>query len=299
MKREDIDDLGMLLVSIIFGCSYVFQAKGAEYLSPLAFNIGKYLLGLITIAPLCIRKTNTSRKDEIIFGAIVGTLLFGFSNLQQVAASTVAAGKIGFITSMYIVEVPVVNYIFFKKKINGQIILSIILAIVGLLFLCDLNDLDFKTADLLVIVCSMLLTGEIIVLERYCHKCDVFKLNFYSFLTTLVLCVICLLINGEQLSIDAYKQAYIPVIYVGIFCSTVACCIQTYCQQTLDSTICSLIMSLESLFSVISGYLILNESLTKSEIVGCIFMFVGVILCVTGQKMKKKKKNNYVVTPKS
>lgn len=289
MKREDIDDFGMLIASILYGCAFVFQAMGAEHLSPVAFNVGKYGIALVTIAPLCLKKTNTSRKKEMIFGAIMGIILFAFSYLQQVVAVTTAAGKVGFITSMYIVEVPLVNFLFFKKKINGQVILSIILAIIGLSFLCGITDLNFKVSDLLVICCSLLLTGQIIVLERYCSRCNIFKLNFWSFLTTLCLCVITLIETGEPVSIESYKQAIVPLIYVGFFSSTIACSLQAFCQQTLDATISSLIMSLESIFSVIAGYLILNETLSKMEIVGCIIMFAGVILCVTGQRIKKRK----------
>lgn len=287
MKRENFDDIGMLIVAILFGCAYCFQAMGAEYLQPFSFNLGKYAIAFLTAIPLVLRKTKTNHKKEIIFGLIIGLVLGVFSFLQQFAATRVQSGKIGFITSMYIVEVPFINFLFFKKKINLQTILSLLFAIVGLVLLCDLTALSFNIVDLLVVLCSLLLAIQIIILERYCKDCDPFKLNFYSNILILVMSLIGVFVTHEKPTLYAYQMSLIPLLYVSIGCAIVGCSLQAFCQKTLDATTASLIMSLESVFSVIAGYMILDESLTKIELIGCVLMFIGVLLCVTAKQNKK------------
>lgn len=214
MKRENFDDIGMLIVALLFGCAYSFQAIGAEHLEPFSFNIGKYIIALLTVIPLILRKTKTNHKKEIIFGLIIGAILGVFSFIQQYAATRVQSGKIGFITTMYIVEVPIINFIFFKKKINLQTILSVIFAIAGLVLLCDITELTFNIVDLLVIVCSLLLAAQIIIIERYCKDCDPFKLNFFSIILILIMSFVGLFITGEKPTLYAYQMSLIPLLYV-------------------------------------------------------------------------------------
>lgn len=287
--RKNFDELGMLIAALLFGFAYAFQAMGAQCLNPFSFNVGKYIIAIITTLPFFLKKTKTNKKDEIRYGIIVGLLLFGFTNLQQVVAVDTSPGKVGFITSLYIVEVPLINYIFFKKKINLQTVLSLIFSLFGLVLLCDLHDFNFRLSDILIIISSLLLAAQIVVVGKYCKNCDPFKLNFYSFIVILGLSAIGCIVSGVTASLADYRQAIISLIYVGFGCSTIGCVLQAQCQKTLDSTTASLILSLQSVFSVISGYLILDETLSKIELVGCILMFIGVILCVTDQRVKKKK----------
>lgn len=288
--RKNFDELGMLITSLLFGFSFSIQAIGAKHLDPFSFSIGKYIIAIITTIPFILRKTKTSRKDEIIYGIILGLILFGFTNLQQVVAKEGTPGKTGFITSLYIVEVPLINFLFFKKKISLQTIISLLFSIAGLVLISDLKDFSIKTSDILTIVCSLLLASQIIVLGKCSNKCNVFKLNFYSFVVILLLSIFGYFIAGEQATLAGFKNGWFPILYVGFGCSTIGCGLQAYCQKTLDPTTTSLILSLESVFSVISGYLILDATLSKIEIVGCILMFIGVILCITDQKKTKKTK---------
>ena len=289
--RKNFDELGMLIVALIFGLSYSFQSIGARYLGPFAFTVGKYAIALVGLIPFLFRKTNSNTKKEIIFGLIIGAILTSFSYLQQLVAVNEEPGKVGFITAMYIVEVPLINFIFFKKKIKLQTILGIVIAVGGLFLLCDLSKFSFKITDLLTIASSLLLAIEIVVLERYCGDCDSFKLNFYNFGFSLIFCVIGFLFSNETFDIIAYKQAIIPLLYVSIGCSTIACSLQFYCQKTLDGVTVSLILSLQSVFSAIAGYFIFKETLTTLELIGCLLMFVGVVLCVTANRTKKDNLN--------
>lgn len=286
--KKNLSVLGILTASILFGFAYSVQAIGGKQLDPFSFNIGKYIIAVITILPFIFKKTNTSRKDEIIYGIVVGLLLFGFSYLQQVVTKDTTPGKVGFITSLYIVEVPLINFIFFKKKIGPQTGISLILSLIGLVLLCDLRGFSFRLSDLLIIICSLLLAAQITVVGKCCLNCDPFKLNFYSFIFILLLSTIGYFISGETVTMTNFVDAIWPIIYVGFGCSTVACVLQAQCQKTLDTTTTSLLLSLQSVFSVISGYLLLHQSLSGKELIGCALMFIGVILCVTDKGPKKK-----------
>ena len=224
----------------------------------------------------------------MINGLVIAVLLTSFSYLQQVVALNASAGKIGFITSMYIVEVPVIKFLFYKEKINLQTLISLVFAVAGLIFLCDLTDLSFKLTDLLIIVCSLLLALEIVFIEKKCGNCDSFRLNFFSFVYIAIFAIIGAIILKEPFNPQGYIDGIVPLLYVGIGCATIGCTLQTYAQKTLDATTASLILSLESVFSVLGGYFVLDETLSKMELLGCVLMFIGVILCVTAQKRSKK-----------
>lgn len=287
---KNYDKLGMFIVALLFGFSYSFQSLGARYIGPFAFNVGKYVVALVTLIPFALHKTNTNRKKEILFGLVIAAILTAFSFLQQIVAANEEPGKVGFITTMYIVEVPLINFLFFKKKVNLQTVLGIIMALGGLFFLCDLRNLSFRLSDLITFASSLLLALEIIVLDRYCGECDTFKLNFYNFAFSLLFCIIGFALSNETFSIAAYKPALPSLLYVGFGCSTVACSIQFYCQKTLDGVTTSLILALQSVFSAFAGYIIFDEKLSRIELIGCALMFIGVVLCITNQNKKIENK---------
>lgn len=286
--KKNFDVFGILIVSILFGFSFGFQSIGAKNIGPFAFNLGKYIIAVITSIPFVLRKTNTNRKDEIKYGIIVGALLWAFSYLQQIVAVYDSPGKIGFISNMFIVEVPIINWLVFKKKINLQTAFGVIVAVGGLLFLCNIQDFNFKITDLLIIVCSLLLAVEIIVLDRHCANCDSFKLTFYNSLFSLVASFIGFMLSKETFDMSAFRLSFIPMLYVGFGCTTIACSLQFKCQKTLDATIVSLLLALQTVFSAVAGYVMLNEVLTTSELIGCGLMLIGIVLCITANRKKKE-----------
>lgn len=287
--RKNFDELGLLLVSLIFGFAYSFQSMGAENVEPFSFNVIKNIIGTLCIAPLCLKKTDTDHKMEFKLGVAIAVILTIFSYLQQVVALDTAPGKIGFITSLYIVEVPIINFIFFKKKINLQTLLSLVFALAGLFLLCDLRDFSFRLSDLLIIICSLCLATQITILGKYSMNCDPFKLNFFNFLFITIFSILGAILTGETINVEGYKLAIIPLLYVGVACSFIGCTMQTYCQKTVNATTASLILSLESVFSVLAGYIMLDQVPSKIEVIGSILMFIGIILCVTAEQGNKKK----------
>lgn len=287
--REHIDELLMLIVAMIYGFSYSLQSMGAEYVAPFSFVTIKNLLATIALLiVLLIRKKKSNNiKKTLKYGFLMGIILTTFSYFHQIAALANEPGKTAFITSMYIMEVPLVNFLLYKKKINSQVLISLVFALAGLVLLCDLVSFTITIADLFSLFASICLCLQIIILDKYCQDIDSIEISFSSSMFTFIMSLILTIIFKESFDLNAYKSALIPLLYVGLLSAAVAVTLQAYSQKTLDANVASLIMSLESLFSVIGGFLILDVTLSKKELIGCILMFIAVILCVTAGKTKK------------
>lgn len=288
--RKHFDVVGLFIVSLLFGFSFSFQNMGAQHIEPFSFVFIKHIIALIAIFPFCLKKSGTNIRDGIKYGFIMAILQVSFSYLQQIVALEASPGKIGFITSMYIVEVPMIKFLLYKQKINIQIVISIMLSVLGLFFLFDLSNFTFRLSDIFIIMCSLILAIQIIFIERCCSNSDPFKINFFSFIFVIIFSFIGIVLNKETPSIASIQLAIIPIAYVAIGCSTISNTLQIYCQKTVDGTTCSLILSLESVFSAIAGYILLGISLSKSEMIGCSLVFIGVVLCITAQSKNRKIK---------
>lgn len=287
--RKHIDELLMMIVALIFGFSYSLQSMGAQYVAPFSFNVIKNVISFVALFVIFLfrRKQGSNLKKAIIFGFIIAIDLTIFSYLQQVVALENTPGKTGFITTMYIVEVPVVSFLVFRKKINPQVLLSLVFALAGLILLCDLSNFAIKTSDILTLISSFCLCIQIMVLGRYCSDVDSIEFSMCTSFFTALFSLIGAIVSKEGFDMNAYKQAIIPLLYVGIVCAAVGVSLQAYAQKTLDETTASLILSLESLFSVFAGYILLDVALSKKELIGCLLMFIAVVMCVTAQSKKK------------
>ena len=289
LVRKHIDELLMLCVALFYGFSYSVQSMGAKYVEAFSFNAIKNLISFVSLLIIYIirKKKSNNLKKAIKFGALIAIVLTLFSYLQQVVALENAPGKTGFITSMYIVEVPLLSFILFKKKVNPQVLISLIFAIAGLVLLCDLRNFTIKISDVLTLISSLCLCAQIVVVGKYCYDVDSIEFTMCTSLFVALFSIIGAFIAKESYNPYAYKQALYPLLYVGIVCAAIGVSMQAYAQKTLDETTTSLILSLESLFSVIAGYLLLDVTLSKKELIGCILMFIAVIMCVTADRKKE------------
>lgn len=275
----------LFLVAVIFGFSYIFQAKAAMYVKPFTVGAIRYLLAAICMFPFVFKKDNKNINITIKFGIIIGFLIFIATACQQAAANHVSSGKVGFITSLYIVEVPIFVYIFYKKRINNLVKLAILLASIGLILLCNVKDFGFSFYDLLLLVASTSFAIEIIFVEKYVNEVSITKFCFVEFISAFVFSGIFALIF-EPINIDSYKPATLPLIYIGVVVIALGYFLQNKGQSMVDGTTASLIMSFESVISALAGYIVLNEVLSIKEIFGCILLFISIIICVISDKEK-------------
>jgi drug/metabolite transporter (DMT)-like permease len=279
-------NLLLLLTAVIWGFAFVAQRAGMEYIGPFTFNTARFAIGGISIIPLLIinqRKKIGKEKflplnDKIflIGGLSAGTVLFLGATFQQGGLVYTDAGKAGFITGFYVILVPILG-LFIKQKTSLLTWLGAIVAIIGLYFLSVNETFETNLGDILVLIGAFFWAIQILVIGFYSTKVDPFLLAFSQFLVCAILSFITAIFS-ETIILHNIYSAYIPILYAGLFSVGIAFTIQVVAQREANPANAAIIMSLEAVFAVIGGWLILNESIDIRGLIGCILMFVGMIL---------------------
>ena len=277
----------LMLTAFIWGTAFVAQSVGMDYLGPFTFNGVRSLIGAAALLP-CIwllqilnRKEGTvkeegSRKDLIIGGIACGLLLFAASSLQQIGIQYTSAGKAGFITAFYIVIVPVLG-IFLHKKIGWKVWIAVLLALAGLYFLCITEKFTIGKGDIFIFLCALVFSLHIMVIDHFSPKVDGVKMSCIQFLVCGIVSIPFMVLT-ETPRLDAMLAGWFPLVYAGVFSCGVAYTLQIVGQKNVNPAIASLILSLESCFSVLAGWMILGERLSVRESAGCVLMFAAIIL---------------------
>lgn len=290
----------LLLTAFIWGTAFVAQSVGMDYLEPFAFNGVRCLIGAIALLP-CIwffnrgkekeNKINdeNAKRDLIKGGIACGILLFAASSLQQIGLVYTAAGKAGFITAFYIVLVPVFG-IFLHKNIGWKVWTAVAIALAGLYFLCITEAFTIGVGDIYVLLCALIFSVHILVVDHYAPKVDGVKLSCIQFLVAGIVSIPFMLIL-ESPKMGNMMTSWFPLIYAGVFSCGIAYTLQILGQKNVNPAIASLILSLESCFSVLSGWVILGERLSVRETIGCIMMFAAIILAQIPDKKSSADTN--------
>ena len=287
----------LLLTAAIWGVAFVAQSVGMDYVGPFTFNAVRSLLGGIVLIPciVLLKRINAGSKDTagvaecesgdpagqrkvlLTGGVACGVLLCIASNLQQFGIMYTSVGKSGFITAMYIVLVPVLG-IFLKKKVGIKIWCSVAIAVGGLYLLC-MTDSGFsiQKGDLLLLLGAVIFSFHILTIDYFSPKVDGVKMSCIQFFTCGILSMVCMFLF-EQPQIGAILQAWMPIVYAGVLSCGVAYTLQIVGQKGMNPTVASLILSMESVISVIAGWLILHQKLSGRELLGCVLMFAAIIL---------------------
>ena len=286
----------LLLTSLIWGTAFVAQSVGMDFLGPFTFNGVRSLIGGIALLP-CIwllekingkPEVSGTKKDLIQGGIACGLLLFAASSLQQVGIQYTTAGKAGFITAFYIVFVPVLG-IFLKKTAGWKVWVSVLLALVGLYFLCIKEGFSIGKGDILIFLCALLFAVHILVIDYYSPKVDGVKLSCIQFFVCGIASLPFMFLT-ETPQIGNILNAWMPILYAGVMSCGVAYTLQILGQKNANPAIASLLLSMESCFSVLAGWLILGETLSAREGIGCILMFAAIILAQLPDKSKNIKR---------
>lgn len=217
-----------------------------------------------------------SGKDLITGGIACGVLLFTAGSLQQAGIQYTTAGKAGFITAFYIVIVPVLG-IFLHKKIKWKVWMAVLLALVGLYFLCITESFSIGKGDILVFLCALVFSVHILVIDHFSPKVDGVKMSCIQFFVSGILSLPFMFVL-ETPRLVAVAAAWMPLLYAGVLSCGVAYTLQILGQKNVNPAVASLILSLESCFSVLAGWIILGERLSFRESLGCILMFLAIIL---------------------
>lgn len=295
MRKVNWKNSFMLLVTAaIWGAAFVAQSVGMEYIGPFTFNCVRNIIGGLVLIP-CIwfldkwkEKENESkakleegkdsgdRKILLTGGTCCGIALFLASNMQQIGIQYTTVGKAGFITALYIVIVPILG-IFLKKKCNVQIWIGVIIAIMGFYLLSIKDGFRLEIADTYLLGSAVLFSVHILVIDYFSPRTDGVKMSCIQFFVCGILSgVVMFLVETPDLR--SIFAAWMPVLYAGVLSCGVAYTLQIVGQKDFNPTIASLILSLESVFSVLAGWIILEQALTRRELLGCILIFCAIVL---------------------
>lgn len=291
------NSLLLLLTATIWGVAFVAQSVSMDYVGSFTFNAVRNLIGAVVLLPVIWflnrgNKTDstkaggseTNRKALITGGIACGVLLCLASNFQQLGIKYTTVGKAGFITACYIVIVPVIG-LFLKKKCSSFIWAAVVLALAGLYLLCIQNGFSIGKGDLLVLICSVLFSLHILVIDHFSPLADGVKMSCIQFFVCGILSGIPALLF-ESPSLSGLLDAWIPILYAGVMSCGVAYTLQIVGQKGMNPTVASLILSLESCISVLAGWLLLGQRLSAREGVGCVIMFCAIVLAQLPEKKR-------------
>lgn len=300
-----------VLAAFIWGIAFVAQSTGGELVGPYTFNCFRCFMGGLVLIPVILimnrfhkakaKQSNdsTSQKNLLLGGVLCGLLLCVASNLQQVALAMGApAGKAGFLTACYILLVPVLG-LFLKKKCGWNVWLGVMIAVVGLYLLCINGSFSLQRADILLLICAVVFSLHILVIDHFAPKVNCVAMSCIQFFVCGTITAIPMLFVDMSHSIEGIKNtlsplatlgAWIPLLYTGILSSGVAYTLQIIGQKNTNPTVASLLFSLESVFSVLAGWVLLNQKLQSKELFGCVLIFGAIVLAQLPLNQGKFKK---------
>jgi drug/metabolite transporter (DMT)-like permease len=287
-KRAIRGEWLMLLTAVIWGTGFVAQRQGMAFVGPFTFIAARFLLGGLALVPvLYLTKTlplkldHNSRKPKWLPAALAcGAALFTAASLQQFGLTTTTAGKAGFITALYIVIVPILGLLL-KKKVRRVVWLAVIIATFGLYLLTITSGVAISQGDLTVLAGAFIWAVHILLIDHFSKKVPGLLIACGQFLVTGVLGLIAALLF-EEIAFSALIAGGGTILYAGLVVVSLAYTLQVLGQKGVNPSIAALILSLESVFAVLSGSLILNERLTPREWLGCTMMLAAVVMTQLG-----------------
>lgn len=283
--------LMLTLCSFIWGTAFIAQSAGVQYMGPLTFNCGRSFLATLFLFPCFLLFDKFSgrplslwgtddpalRRQLVVGGIVCGAALTISTLLQQIGIAYTTVGKSGFITTLYIVIVPLLGRFFLGRRVNLLQWLGVMVAAAGMYFICINEAFSVNKGDMFTLACSLFFAIHILCVERFINGIDGVRLSFIQFLTSTILNCI-LMFAFESPSIEQFELTLLPIFYAGVMSSGVAYTLQILGQKYVNVVLASILLSLESVFAVLSGWLILGQVLSMREFFGCALVFAAIIL---------------------
>ena len=285
MKQQYKGNLLLLLTAIIWGSALVAQSVSMDLVGPFTFQCMRSILGTLALLPVAAvfrdkqnprLRTPAGRRDQRVCGLICGVSFFVAGSFQQIGLCYTSPGKAGFITALYIVLVPLAG-VFFGRRAGWNVWTGVLLALAGLYLLCVTESFSIELGDLLVFFCSFAFAVQILAIDHYNGRVDGILLSCTQFAVNAALSGVGMLLF-ETPSLSAILVCWLPICYTGILSGGLAYTLQIIGQKYTGPIIASLLLSLESVFSVLFGWLLLGQSLSLRELLGCALMFGAILL---------------------
>ena len=307
-NKKMLGNLLLLLTAMIWGTAFVAQRVGMDSIEPITFNASRMALAAVMVGALAYvlrqkQKIEALRlalskqtlpageehiarnaedstapwKNTLTGGICCGLFLTAGSVFQQMGVVYTSAGKAGFITAMYMLFVPIINYILFKKKNSWLVWLAVFIGVGGMYLLCVKEDFTLTRGDMLVCICALMFSGHILCCDYFVKLANPIELAAIQFATASVVSAVIAFLTETPVWAGIVSAA-VPIIYCGVVSGGIGYTLQIVAQKYTDPTVASLLMSLESVFAVIAGAVLLGEQMSSRELLGCVIMFAAIIL---------------------
>lgn len=291
-KKRIFGNVLLLVTAMIWGTAFAAQRVGMELIEPITFNAARMALAAVFIGGVAIflwkkEKAEPAKrspeeqkeytKNTIIGGILCGTFLNLASIAQQMGIVYTSAGKAGFITAMYMLLVPIINFLIFKKKNTLLVWLAVLLGVGGMYLLCITDDFKITGGDSLVALCALFFSCHILCCDHFSKKGNPIRISAIQFVTATVISTV-IAAFAENPTKEKLISAFIPIAYCGIMSGGIGYTLQIIGQRYTEPTVASLLMSLEAVFAVIAGAILLSERMSTREIIGCIVMMAAIVL---------------------
>lgn len=279
--------IGLLTAVIIWGLNYIAQSQGAKNMGPFTFNFFRMSIGSLVITPAVLYR-NYKKKGKFSFwsedddikstikgGVICGSFLLLGLSTQQMGLRYTSIGKAGFLSTMSVIVVPLIG-LALGKKVKLYQWVGIFLAVIGIGFLSLRDVSGIELGDLLLISTSFFIALHVIASGYYNKKVDSYQLSVMRFIWGSIVCLVFILLF-EDINIEGIKNSIPSILFSGIVASGIAFALMAVSQRSLDNVTTSVIMSLESVFAALSGWIILGQRMSTREIIGSIIVFTAVM----------------------
>ena len=285
--RQLLGSLILLIVAVIWGTAFAFQRMGTGVIGPMTFTASRMTLSAVAVGFVSFlikdpemtdaAGSSARRRDTLTGGVLCGLFLVSATLFQQIGIAYTTAGKAGFITALYILLVPIISTVFLRKPSSWIVWIAVLLGLAGMYLLCMTEGFSLARGDALVCVCAMLFTGHILCCDRFAGRGNPVRISAIQFVTASVVSWTLAFIF-ETPSVEAIRSALVPILYCGLASGGIGYTLQIVAQRFTNPTVASLLMSFESVFAVLGGAVLLHERMSTRELLGCIVMFIAIIV---------------------
>ncbi len=295
-RRRMLGNALLILTALIWGTAFVAQRVGMDSIEPLTFTASRMVLAAVAVGLLAFLMGRKAKpradaaqvsKNSLLGGLCCGFFLATATIFQQMGLVTTTAGKAGFITALYMLLVPIFGFVLFRKKNSWLVWLAVLIGVGGMYLLCVNEGFSLTRGDAMCCVCAVLFSGHILCCDHFAPRANPLRMSAIQFATAAVLSGIAAFV-AEQPSWAKVASAAVPILYCGLMSGGVGYTLQIIAQRWTDPTIASLLMSLESVFALLGGAVLLGERMSQREMLGCAIMFLAIVLVQVPLPGKKK-----------
>lgn len=273
-------NLALIVAAMILGLSFVAQKAGMEFVGPFTFNTLRFFIGSFCLIPVMLfmnrlEPKTYSNKVLVKAGVLAGIVLFFAFSINQYCMIYASAGKAGFLTSLYIVFVPLLA-VSLRQKISGNVVIGLIFALIGVYLLCAKGGFSFEIWDIFIIISAFFFAVHILIVSYFSKKVSPVKLSCLQFMIAGILSLPLMIMENPQVS--SIVAGAKPILFIGVIVTGVAYTLQIFGQKATRPVVATLILSSEAVFAVLGGMFILGETLSGREIVGCVVMILAIVV---------------------